>query len=491
MANAPEKPVRIAKDPRDSSLYILLLNGDIHHLEFQGESSATLSLAHAAAEHGQESAQGFAIGPDGAFYIVGNEIAAGRTESVIMRGVPDGAGGRTWSTVARTDSYPRSNTAFDHVFNAVAVSPDGQQLYVNSGSRTDHGEVQSASGKHPGMREISLTARIFRLPADGTNIRLENDENQLRQNGYVFAEGVRNAFSLAFDRSGNLFSTENGPDRDNSDALLWLREGRHYGFPWRLGGEDNPQQFPDYDPAADHLLNADFIAVSSGFYHNDPTFPAPPSGVTFTDPIINYGPDAASYRDPETGAIRDGAAENRGIHSFTSHRSPLGLVFDTRGALAAPYRFGGFVLGWNEGDPDGDSVAGPFRDPGQDLLHLDLRLRGDNYEMNARRIVEGFSNPVDAEIIGNRIYVVEFGGDYGIWEITLPGQLALQLREATSDALWFRAVGPAGASLRLEYSPDLENWETAEVLENPSGEAEFARPVPAGARGFFRLHPVE
>ncbi|MYC69877.1 MAG: T9SS type A sorting domain-containing protein, partial [Gemmatimonadetes bacterium] len=31
-----------------------------------------------------------------------------------------------------------------------------------------------------------------------------------------------------------------------------------------------------------------------------------------------------------------------------------------------------------------------------------------------------FSNPIDAEIIGNRIYVIEWGGGRGLWEIVLP-----------------------------------------------------------------------
>src|SRR5258707_7513185 len=43
-----------------------------------------------------------------------------------------------------------------------------------------------------------------------------------------------------------------------------VRQGCHYGFPWRMGGMDNPQQFSGYDPANDPLLNSKFGAVSSG-----------------------------------------------------------------------------------------------------------------------------------------------------------------------------------------------------------------------------------
>jgi len=62
-----------------------------------------------------------------------------------------------------------------------------------------------------------------------------------------------------------------------SDELNWLRAEHDYGFPWRMGGADNPQQFPDYDPALDLLLDERFPAVQSGAYHNDPAFP-PPGG---------------------------------------------------------------------------------------------------------------------------------------------------------------------------------------------------------------------
>ena len=70
--------------------------------------------------------------------------------------------------------------------------------------------------------------------------------------------------------------------------------------------------------------------------------------------------------------------------------------------------------------------AGPFNDASQDLLDLELTKLGDtNYQARVRRIVGGFSNPIDAEIIGNRIYVIEYGGSFGIWEVTIPRRLSI------------------------------------------------------------------
>ncbi|MHC5824441.1 MAG: hypothetical protein ACYT04_53525, partial [Nostoc sp.] len=109
------------------------------------------------------------------------------------------------------------------------------------------------------------------------------------------------------------------------------------------------------------------------------------------------------------------------ISTFTAHRSPLGLVFDTQGVMSPEFKRDGFMLSFTPGDPTGQKLPGPFKDASQDLLHLKLTKVGTtNYKLNATRIVEGFSNPIDAEIIGNKIYVIEYGGNQGIWEISMP-----------------------------------------------------------------------
>src|SRR5205814_4808046 len=150
-------------------------------------------------------------------------------------------------------------------------------------SRTDHGEVEDVGGVFPNTREVALTAKIFRLPATASNVLLPNDTNALRDAGYIFAEGTRNSFDFAWAPNGELFGTDNGPDRDMSDELNWLRPGLHFGFPWRMGGADNPQRFADYNSANDLLLDSRFVAVAGGTYKNDPGFPPPPTN--FFEPV--------------------------------------------------------------------------------------------------------------------------------------------------------------------------------------------------------------
>jgi hypothetical protein len=411
---------RLARDPQSDALYVMKLDGTILRLALSA-AGATLQVVLDSSDTGVSSPQGMAFSPDGVLYLVGNQTLGNDTIATIRRGVRVSAASeaRVWSTLARTLAYPRSHV-FDHLFNGVAVSPDGRFVFVNSGSRTDHGEVQTSAGRHPGLREVPLTATIFRLPADGNEILLQNNDAVLLAAGYVFARGVRNSFDLAFSADGELFAGENSGDRDDNDELNWIREGRHYGFPWRMGTNNTPQQFPGYDPAADLLINHVYQAWRLGFFHNDPTYPSRPS-TAFVDPIANLGPDANSFRDPSTGQVRKASDLGLTLGTFTSHRSPLGLVFDVRRELPGRFQGAAFILGWTAGNATGDTGEGPFRDASQDLLHLGLSRSADTYQAAVTSLVCGFLNPMDSEILGGKVYVLEFGGNGSIWEIALPG----------------------------------------------------------------------
>src|SRR5438128_326349 len=487
--------VRIAKDPRNDQLYYLKFNGDIYQVDLRpGDGASTSTRVYGSADHGiTNSAQGMAVGPDGTIYVVGNFTTDGGNQTLarIMKGVPDGSGGRKWSLLARTEPYPLS-LEFDHVFNGIVVSRDGHDIIVNSGSRTDHGEVQFTRGRFPNLREVALTAKIFRLPAAGADLFLANDDAALRGAGYIFAEGVRNPFDLAFAPNGDLFATENGPDRAMSEELNWLRAGQHYGFPWRMGGADNPQQFPDYDPDADLLLDPRFEGVREGCYHNDPTFPPPPTN--FAEPVINLGPDADSYQSPTDGSIQDASSQGQTLSTFTAHRSPLGLVFDTLGAMAPPFQYHGFMLSWSAGDPNGNNVVGPFKDASQDMVDLDLTKLGEtNYQARVTRIVGGFSNPIDAEIISNKVYVIEHGGRQGIWEIVFPPvQPSILLSAATlqSDGSFrFDMGGAAGQLCEIWVCTNLMDWLFLTNLVLTNGQFQFVDPAVAN-RPYRFYHAV-
>ncbi|MEE3235088.1 MAG: FlgD immunoglobulin-like domain containing protein [Candidatus Latescibacterota bacterium] len=444
----------LALDKTTNTRYVVKRNGDI--------TLAPSGTVYTANDHGLSSASGLFIDEQGVFYVFTKLDYSNHNIATITKGQTDPQTGElSWFTLAETDPIELCDCIFNHKVNGLAVSPDNRSLFVNSGSRTDHGEIQSTNNRFPNLREADLTAIVLRLPTDSRNLRIPNDRNALLDQGLLFAEGLRNAYDLAFAPNGELFGTENGPDRDMAEELNWLRSGHHYGFPWRMGLENNPQQYKDYKPAIDLLLPASFNAVRNGYYRNDPDFPPPPQ--TFTDPVINIGPDANSYRDPADGLVKDAGNEGVPFGTFTSHRSPLGLVFDTVNATRKPYTGDGFVLSWTEGDPNGDNVNGPFKDASEDLLHLELQKVGDNYQAQTTRIVGGFSNPIDAAMIENKIYVLEWSGGRGLWEITLP-----KANENTSVAETEQAT-PLGFSLGQNYPNPFNGQTNIEVtLERAS-----------------------
>lgn len=404
--------IKLALHPQTGDLYILNSTTGLRRVKTD-ESYTVEKVANPADIVEDATLSGMAFGPDGTLYIVANRtVDKIYNQAFIRKGIADSEGTFRWTTLAQTEAYPLSNTPFDHLFNGIIVSLDGKKVYVNSGSRTDHGEEENNEGNFQGVREIALTAKIFQLPTDAENLILANDEEALKAKGLVFAWGTRNAYDMAFAPNGDLFAVDNGPDADYPDELNWMREGRHYGFPWRFGDQDNPQQFPDYTSVGDKRLSPDFRAVQIGAYRTDPEFPKSPGG--FTAPVANLGPDATQYR-AEDGSQQDAAQEGLPLYTFTPHRSPLGLVFSTSTQMPADFRddesnFGAFLLSWG-------AAGGTLTDRGQDLLYLKLTKRGDNYETTATQIAREFKNPIDAVLIENRLYVLDFGTGI-IWELT-------------------------------------------------------------------------
>lgn len=413
--------VRIAQNPLSKKVYVMRDDGSLHELSLATLTttpavSASSILSQLPAGTFFTSVQGLAFGPEGNVYLVANEDHGSTNVGLVVRGVANAtATAWTWSLLARSDEYPDSGTSFDHHWNGIVVTPDGNQLYVASGSRTDHGEVQDAGGAHPGLREAPLTAAIFRLTTGyGGIIRLPNAETN---RGHIFAHGIRNMFDMAYAADGKLFGVDSGPDADYADELNWLQLFGHYGFPWRLGAEDNAMQFASYDPALDRRLRAGLAGTA--YFYNDPAFTPRPSSLAFTDPVVNHGPDADLFRNPETGAIEDASASGKTLSTFTAHRSPLGLAFDVEGRLCGPLRRGGFVLS------SGAAVAptptnGMFPDVGRDLLGLELPPTGQGVQLRTRKLVSGFASPTDSVLIGNKLYVLESGVASRVYELSFP-----------------------------------------------------------------------
>jgi hypothetical protein len=407
--------VRIARNPMDNKLYYCTFFGELYRLDVSG-GVYTGALVASDFNHHINYLQGMLF-KDSILYLVGNRKEQSTSGyGLLVRGKWQAGGGWSWDTLMHTAVYPSTATLFDHAFSSLCLSQDGNYLFVGSGSRTDHGEIQTSNGLYPGRRDAPLTSVIFKIPLNlPTTIFLPNDSSLLMASGYVYARGVRNTFDMALAPNHDLIGSENSGDRDDPEEINWLRNGYHYGFPWKMGGNLTGQQFPGYVPASDKLINHNCLSWTNNppYFYNDPSYPPMPGGLNYGEPVRNYGPDADKSRDAGNGHIHDASSESTYITSLTPHRSPLGMAFDTAGLLAAPYGYSGFVLSYTKGSADTtgnvNGGIGPFSDTGQDLLQLCFNKDTSSgiYSMNAYRIAWNFDRPVDSWLEGNHLYIIE------------------------------------------------------------------------------------
>jgi hypothetical protein len=411
--------VRIRRDPASGDLYVLQNNGVIKRVNLGPGDTASFVTAYQTSDHGLNAPLGMTFDKNGTMYMVGNDSTGQFGTAMVVRGVLNAPGStaRTWFVIARTVPFPYGNI-YNHRMSGIIVNADGDSIYVNSGAATDHGEM------HNGYREVGLTSIIMKLPTNGdTTIILQDDREWLRTNGYLFAEGIRNTFDLAYGPNGDLFGVENSGDRDDPEELNWLRSGLHYGFPWRIGADITPQQITPYNPHTDPLLSP--LAWGGGnlyvTFSNDPAYPAPPVGVTFTDPIPSDGPDADRYRDTVTGTVKDASTLGTQITTFTPHRSPDGIVFDRDSVLGSDLKGGAFVISLAN-----SNLVTALGDTGGDLVHISLMKNAGAYSAHVTRIVARFNSPLGIELVDSALYVVETGiwnppnPSPALWRIALP-----------------------------------------------------------------------
>ena len=417
--------VRILKHPLTNELYYTTFDGDVFKIRMHKDGPPDSVKIASFKDHGINRLQGAEFYKNSLFLCgnVDSDDKKSTSGRMVLLHLDSTANPRI-ETVFNTVKYGANKTIYDHGWNALALSPDGKYIYANSGARTDHGEVQDNGGLYPNARDNALTSKIFRFRISARDLMLTDDEAKLNADSLIYSEGIRNAYDMAFDGKGNLFAVVNSSDYDSPEDMFWLRPGKHFGFPWIMGGVENPQQYPDWkpDPATDSFINKFSHSWQVKYFHPDSTFPKIPAGVKFSAGVQNMGPDANEYRG-HSGRVMDGDTTGVAVSTFTPHASPLGIFFDTKGALSGDLKNDGFVIRYSFGARDG--MMGKFTKQGADLLHMRFSYDSamDNYVIRTTRIVDGFREPTDAVMIGNDVYVIEYGGRKGqIWKITLPGK---------------------------------------------------------------------
>ena len=417
---------KMAFNPITQSIFYSSSDGNIYEVF---ETVGVDSLRFDASQHGLTRVQGLCF-LDSTMFLAGNLWGNTTGVGLIVKGklMPDGA--RQWTTIVVTEAYPTSSPYGDHGFTGINLDPSGQFLYFSGGSRTSFGEVESNSGNYPGMREQALTSKIYRVPVDAENLYWLNDSTFLENSGFVFAEGTRNAYDMAWNAENHLFAIDNAGERDDPEELNWIQQGHHYGFPWRIGGNENPLLSPTYDAAQDPLINPQNSAFLAGDFNPDPLFPPIPTGIQFTEPLRHYGNAADYYKDALSGEIKRANVEDTFIRTFTAHRSPLGLVIDRDSLMNGIFKGKSFIMSFM---PGGDSTGStplspwgspcPFVDPSRELvmMSLDFDTSLMDYVIHSENIATGFYLPVDVEQLENVLYIIENNGV--LWKLTFPSQI--------------------------------------------------------------------
>jgi glucose/arabinose dehydrogenase len=401
---------RVEVHPLTNELYYATVSGDVFQVDIP---AGTATKVFDEGDHGLNEVYGFDIGASGNIYLV--SMVSGASDNIAIVKKYDGA---TWTTMV-TATYPRSSR--DHRFNAVIETPDQQYILVNSGARTDHGEL-----KGNGQRENAFTAKLLKFPVNTENLTLVDDDAFMAD--YLFATGLRNTYDVAYNAEGRLFGVDQADQSDRQEELNWIQEGLHYGFPWMIGPNENLMQYPGYNPpSSDPLVTS--VTMESTFY-NDPSFPAKPA-VPLVWPVMSNGPDQDLFRDTVDAVVKDASDIGRQIGTFTPHSSPVALTFDTQDALPGEFQGMAFAMSWSNTN---DRKFKPFNQIGEDLLLIDLEQVGDTYEADITRVALGFNHPVDAALRGNKMYVIEHAGNGALWEVSFGAGTSTNLPDSPLEA---------------------------------------------------------
>ncbi len=145
------------------------------------------------------------------------------------------------------------------------------------------------------------------------------------------------------------------------------------------------------------------------------------------------------------------------LGTFTSHRSPLGLVLDADSVLADGLKGSACVVSFNGVD---DELLGRMNGASEDLIALDLDKSNGAYTVSTRLVASGFDHPVDAAMVGNVIYVIEFGsydgsdGSRSVHAVTVPRETETKVSApADAEALTLSAApNPTQGAVTLTYS---------------------------------------
>ena len=116
-------------------------------------------------------------------------------------------------------------TGSGHFSHRVAISPDRKYLFLSSGDRQKLDPAQ----------DLGVTlGKVLRLNLDGTAAAGNPFADRGGVSTQIWSYGHRNPLGLAFDKDGNLWAAEMGPQ--GGDEINLVERGRNYGWPKASNG---------------------------------------------------------------------------------------------------------------------------------------------------------------------------------------------------------------------------------------------------------------
>ena len=255
-------------------LYAADQHGSLYRMDIQFGRSDVITPQEIDLEIGRANGLLWAFD---ALYVVVNsdeERAIGERASGVYR-VTDSDGDDMLDAIEAIQTF---EGAGEHGPHSIILSPDGESLYMIAGNHTDLPE--SYTKRHPGeWKEDQLLPYIIdprghandRMAPGGWVARMNPDGSDFE----VIGIGFRNAFDIAFNADGELFTFD--ADMEWDMGMPWYRPIRvnHVTsaseFGWRTGSGKWPAYYPDNLPAVVDIGQGSPTGVLIG---EGSTFPA-------------------------------------------------------------------------------------------------------------------------------------------------------------------------------------------------------------------------